>query len=91
MTRFEWDPRKAKQNLRKHRVSFAEAATALLDELAETVPDPDHSTSENRYITFGLSAKRRMLGISWTWRGECVRIISARTATKQERETYEEH
>ena len=89
--RFEWDPRKAKLNLSKHRVSFEEAATALLDGLSTTAPDPDHSGSENRFITFGVSAKRRLLAVSNTQRGESVRIISARLATKQEREIYEEH
>jgi uncharacterized DUF497 family protein len=92
MTRFEWDPRKAEQNLRKHRVSFEEAATVfLLDELSTTTADPDHSDRENRFITVGLSAKRRLLTICHTERGEFVRIISARPVTRQEREIYEEH
>lgn len=91
MTKFEWDAGKAKQNIRKHRVSFEEAETAILDEFAKTTMDPDHSLSENRFIIFGVSARRRLLVVSFTHRGDSIRIISARTATKQEREFYEEH
>ncbi len=90
--RFEWDSRKARLNLRKHGVSFEEAATVfLLDELSVTTADPDHSDRENRFITVGLSAKTRLLTICYTGRGEFIRIISARAATKHEREIYEEH
>ncbi len=88
--RFEWDLRKEKLSLRKHRVSFEEAATALLDQLSATAPDPDHSGSEDRFVTFGLSSKGRLLVISHAERGESIRIISARPATKQERQIYEE-
>jgi len=92
MTKFEWDVGKAKRNIRKHRVSFEEAATVfLLDEFSRTTADLDHSDRENRFITVGLSAKGRLLTICYTERREFVRIISARTATKQEREIYEEH
>ncbi len=87
----EWDPYKAKWNLAKHKVSFEEAETALLDTLARTAPDPDHSSDERRFITFGLSAKRRLLVVSFTWRGDSIRIISARLATRRERQVYEEH
>lgn len=87
----EWDPNKAERNLAKHGVSFEEAATALLDTLARTAPDPDHSSGEQRFITFGVSVKQRLLLVSFTWRGDLIRIISARLATKQEREIYEEH
>ena len=89
--RFEWDPLKADSNLRKHRVSFEEAATALLDTLSRTALDPDHSIREHRFVTFGVSARRRLLVVSCTEREETIRIISARLATKQEREIYEEH
>jgi len=58
MTKFEWDLDKAKLNIRNHRVSFEEAATAILDELSKTTLDPDHSLNENRLITFGVSARR---------------------------------
>ena len=88
--KFEWDNEKAITNRAKHKVSFEEAGTALLDPLARTGPDPDHSIDENRFITFGVSAKRRLLVVSFTWRRDSIRIISARTATKQERELYEE-
>ena len=88
--RFQWDPNKAKLNLRKHRVSFEEATTAFRDPLSATGDDPEHSTGENRFITFGLSSKGRLLTVSHTERGESIRIISARLATKQERNIYEE-
>ena len=89
--KFEWDPHKAEVNLRKHRVSFAEAVTAMLDEFSKTASDPDHSAEERRFITFGLSARGRLLVVFTTERGNSMRIISARTATKLEREIYEEH
>ena len=88
--RFEWDPRKAKLNLRKHRVSFEEATTAFRDPLSATGTDPDHSTDENRFVTFGLSSKDRLLTVSHTERSEAIQIISARRATKPERKIYEE-
>ena len=62
----EWDPRKAESNLRKHGVSFEEAATALSDPLAATGTDPDHSIIEYRYVTFGVSSKGRLLVVSHT-------------------------
>jgi len=86
----EWDPAKAASNLRKHGVSFEEAATALADDYSITGADPEHSTGESRFITFGLSNVRRLLVVSHTERGEALRIISARRATKQERRIYEE-
>jgi uncharacterized DUF497 family protein len=87
---FEWDPRKAAINLRKHDVSFAEAGTIFGDELSITVPDPDHSLDEERYITIGWSNQRRLLMVAHTDRGNRVRIISARELTKSERKEYEE-
>jgi uncharacterized protein len=87
----EWDPYKAKWSLAKHKVSFEEAATVLLDPLAKTAADPDHSVDERRFITFGLSARQRLLVVSFTWRDDSIRIISARLATRREREIYEEH
>jgi len=87
--RFEWDTRKAAANLRKHAVSFEEATTALRDDLALTGRDPDHSTGEARYVTFGMSSQGRLL-VSHTERRGLVRIISARTATKSERKIYAE-
>jgi uncharacterized DUF497 family protein len=85
MTKFEWDLRKAQVNMRKHRVSFEEAATATLDEFSRTPPDPDHSISENRFVALGLSARGRLLVVYYTERGNSVRIITARTVTRQER------
>ncbi len=89
--KFEWDSHKAKWNVAKHKVSFEEAATALLDPLAKTTTDPDHSIGEYRFIGFGVSARRRVLVVSYTERGDLIRIISARLATKHERQIYEEH
>ena len=86
---FEWDPRKAEINLRKHDVSFTEAGTVFGDDLAITVPDPDHSIDEDRYITIGWSNRRRLLIIAYTDRGNRIRIISARELTPSERKAYE--
>ena len=88
--RIEWDPKKARTNLRKHKVSFEEAATALKDPMAATGPDPDHSISEYRYITFAVSEAGRLLVVSHSDSGDTVRIISARVASKGERKIYEE-
>ena len=87
---FEWDPNKAAINLRDHKVSFAEASTALEDELSLTGDDPDHSITEARLITFGISSAGRLLAVSHTERDERIRIISARPATRAERKLYEE-
>jgi uncharacterized DUF497 family protein len=86
--RFEWDPEKAKANLVKHGVSFQEATTAFTDPLSLTVFDPDHSDEEDRYLLIGSSAFGRLVVIAHTDRGEAVRIISARLATKRERRSY---
>jgi uncharacterized DUF497 family protein len=88
--KIEWDPRKAKSNLKKHVVSFEEAATALSDPMAATGTDPDNSISEERYVTFGVSEEGRLVVVSHTEKGETIRIISARKASKGERELYEE-
>ncbi len=87
---FEWDPKKAAKNLRKHKVSFGEAATIFNDPLSVTVTDPDHSTEENRYIVIGHSNKRRLLIVAHAERGNHIRIISARELTRAERKAYEE-
>ena len=87
---FEWDPAKAKANLKKHGVSFHEASTIFGDPLALTFNDPDHSTGEHRFLTFGYSRISRLLVVSHTDRHGKTRIIGARKATKQERGTYEE-
>lgn len=87
---FEWDPRKAAENLRKHGVSFDEAATVFGDALALTFPDPDHADAEERLLTFGKSIQYRLLVVSHTPRHPRIRIISARRATRRERKIYEE-
>jgi uncharacterized protein len=88
--KIEWDSKKAKTNLKKHGVSFEEAATALSDQMAATGADPDHSITEERYVTFGISEKRRLIVVSHTEKDDIIRIISARKASKGERELYEE-
>lgn len=88
--KFDWDVDKAAINLRKHGVSFTEAATALADDLALTGDDPDHSRGEHRLITFGISSAGRLLVVSHVERAERIRIISARLATRAERKMYED-
>ena len=90
--RFTWDPRKAAQNLSKHRVSFVEAQTAFADDDALLIADPDHSADEDRYILLGLSAALRVLVVVHCERedGDVIRIISARKATKSEQRAYTE-
>jgi len=89
--RFEWDPRKARQNLLKHGVSFEEALTVFADPLARIFDDQDHSIEEQRDIIVGHSIKERLLVVCFTAQGESVRIFSARKATRRERKDYEEH
>ncbi len=84
---FEWDNQKAAANLRKHGVDFADAATVFADDLAITVPD--EQSQEDRFVTLGVDALGRLLVVVYTWRGENVRIISARRATRRERREYE--
>ena len=88
--RFEADPAKAAQNLKKHKVSFEEAASVFGDSMAYTFPDPDHSVGEERWLTFGMSRMGRILAIIYTERRGTIRLISARLATKHERSIYEE-
>jgi uncharacterized DUF497 family protein len=88
--RFEWDPDKAASNVRKHAVSFDEAATAFSDEGALVIDDPDHSDEENRFILLGLSAKLRLLVVIHCYReqDEVIRIVSARKASRTESRQY---
>jgi hypothetical protein len=86
---YEYDPEKAAANLHKHKVSFAEAASVFLDPLALTFSDPDDSDAEDREITIGMSSKQRVLFVSHCERGDRIRIISARRATRKERLRYE--
>jgi uncharacterized protein len=88
--RFEWDPEKAATNLRKHGVSFQEATTVFQDDLSLTGGDPDHSLDEERFVTFGVSSAGRLLVVAHTERGDRIRIVSARSATRSERTLYEE-
>jgi uncharacterized DUF497 family protein len=86
--RFEWDPRKAEANLRKHGVSFDEAATVFGDPLAATVSDPDHSADEARSVTIGQSASQLLIVVVHADRGDVIRIISARRPTSGEQKKY---
>lgn len=88
--RFEWDPTKAAINLAKHGVSFDEAATVFRDPLSATGADPDHSLDDERFITFGVSTRGRLLIVAHTESGDTIRIISARPVTVGERRIDEE-
>lgn len=88
--RFEWDQRKAESNLRAHGVSFREGTTVFADPLSITISDPDHSTTEMRFVDIGLSHLGRLLVVSYTERGDRIRLITARHATRNERRQYEE-
>jgi uncharacterized protein len=87
---FEWDPRKAEANRRKHGVSFEEGVTAFGDPLSLKMYDPDHSESEQRFIVIGQSERYRLLVVCYAEIGEKTRIISVRQATRAERKRYEE-
>ncbi|MGO9231351.1 MAG: BrnT family toxin [Terriglobales bacterium] len=88
--RFEWNAAKAAANLRKHDISFDEAATVFFDPLSATGADPDHSLDERRFVTFGRSTSGRLLVVVHADCGDAVRIITARHATPAERKLYEE-
>jgi uncharacterized DUF497 family protein len=87
---FEWDPDKARENEAKHGVSFPEASTVFGDPLSITVPDPDHSIGEARFITIGMSHQQRLVVVAHADRDDVIRLISARVATRGERKKYEE-
>lgn len=89
--KLEWDQRKASRNAQKHGVDFEEAATVFSNPLALIFDDEWHSHAEAREIIIGHSANRRLLVISFTMRGDAVRIISARLATTKEQRDYEEN
>ncbi len=91
MLLFEWDTDKAKKNKIVHGVAFDEASTSFKDTLSLTIYDPLHSEEEERLILIGNSCKNRLLVIVHTERGDKIRIISARKATKKERKQYEEN
>jgi uncharacterized protein len=87
---FEWNPDKADINITKHDVPFPEASTVFEDSLSVTFPDPDHSIGEERYVIIGMSNSGRLLIVSHTDRENHIRIISARSANRQEKRFYEE-
>ena len=88
---FEWDENKARTNLVKHGVSFVEAATVFGDPLSLTIPDPAHSQREDRFSILGYSHQQRLLVVVHTDRGDNIRLISARRASRSERKNYEEN
>jgi len=88
---FEWDPKKARANLRKHGVAFEEALTVFGDSLARIHDDPDHSIGERREIVVGHSTAGRLLLVSFTERGQAIRIIQARRTGPAEQQDYEEN
>jgi len=87
--RIEWDGDKAKANLRKHRVSFNEAASVFLDPASATFGDPDHSIGEYRFITVGFSSRGRLIVVAHSEQESTLRIISARLASARERKRHE--
>lgn len=88
---FEWDPKKAKSNLKKHGVSFEEASTAFWDDHALVIDDPDHSLEEERFVLLGLSSNVRLATVVHCFRSadDVIRIISARRATPGEQSSYQ--
>ncbi len=90
VARFSWDPLKASSNARKHWVTFEEAISAFRDPLSLTIPHPDHSVGEYRYLLIGMSERKRLLVVAHAERRDIIRIISARLATRRERAMYEE-
>jgi hypothetical protein len=85
---FEWDPAKAEANLRRHGIDFADAVGAFGDPFALT--QPDLYPTEERFVTLGRDFLGRLVLVVWTWRGEMIRLISARDATPRERRQYSE-
>jgi uncharacterized DUF497 family protein len=88
---FKWDVRKAASNLKKHGIDFREAATVFEDPLSMTFPDPDHSDSEQRFLTIGQTVRGQAIVIAHTEDSDTIRIISARHATRREQSFYEEN
>ena len=85
---YQWDPKKAKNNLEKHGVAFADAISVFCDEFALTIEDDN--PDEQRFVTIGMDALSRIIVVVFTWRNDSIRIISARKATRRERKQYEE-
>ena len=88
---FEWDPKKARLNVKTHGISFDEASTVFRDPLSQTIDDSLHSEDEERFVLIGRSIRGRPLVIVHTERGDRIRILSARLATNKERFRYEEN
>ncbi|TYQ31809.1 BrnT family toxin [Pseudanabaena sp. UWO310] len=86
--KYQWDKNKAASNLQKHGIEFADAVSAFSDDLAITIPD--NRFDEDRFVTIGMDAFGRILVVVFTWRGEDIRLISARLAERRERKQYEE-
>jgi uncharacterized protein len=84
--RFVWDARKAAENARKHRVTFTEATTVFDDRLSVTIPDPDHSIGEQRFLLLGMSNRGRLLVVAHAERDATIRIINARRADREKRD-----
>lgn len=90
--KFAWDPKKASDNIKKHKVSFDEAVTVFYDPLAKIADDPDHSSSEDRFLMIGHSHNANLLIVVHVYKEEkdTIRIISARKATKKEKKDFQE-
>ena len=87
---FEWDPKKAESNREKHGVSFEEAATAFGDTLSVTISDSGHSEGERRFLPTGMTAAQRLVVVAHIERGDNIRIVNARPATRKETRDYEQ-
>jgi hypothetical protein len=90
LLRFDWDPEKAGSNEQKHGVAFSEAATAFGDPLSITIPDPDHSEGEARFVLVELTYQGRLVVVAHAEAADRIRIISARPTTRAERRIYEQ-
>lgn len=86
---FEWDTNKARRNLAKHGVTFEESSTVFGDPRSLTIPDPVHSKVEERFVTIGASHRGKLLVVVHTERGDNIRVISVRVASRRERRRYE--
>jgi uncharacterized protein len=85
---FEWDAEKARSNLRKHGIDFADAVAVLEDDQALTMPDRISAVDEQRFVAVGRDAQWRILVVVYTWRGGNIRLVSARRAMRGERGQY---
>src|SRR5260370_34991895 len=87
---FEWDPKKETTNRRKHKVGFTEAIVVFSGPISLTIPDPDQTSGEERWVIIGISSSQRPLVVIHTIKSDKIRLISARAATRHERRNYEE-